>query len=205
MSIARRLSAAALAALMTLGLTACSGGEESSTAAKSGLEDGVLTVAMECAYAPYNWTQADDSNGAVPIKDSNNYANGYDVIIAKKLAEELGVELEIVKSDWDSLIPAVQSGTVDCVIAGQSITADRMQQVDFTICLGCQRSRSQRRHCHQPDEHHLVQQLPAPDPGRQYPAGSGGCSGYAGCSEQRHLRHRGNRQAHWSGSLRCLP
>lgn len=105
MSIARRLSAAALAALMTLGLTACSGGEESSTAAKSGLEDGVLTVAMECAYAPYNWTQADDSNGAVPIKDSNNYANGYDVIIAKKLAEELGVELEIVKSDWDSLIP----------------------------------------------------------------------------------------------------
>ena len=132
MSIARRLSAAALTALMTLGLTACSGGEESSTAAKSGLEDGVLTVAMECAYAPYNWTQADDSNGAVPIKDSNNYANGYDVIIAKKLAEELGVELEIVKSDWDSLIPAVQSGTVDCVIAGQSITADRMQQVDFT-------------------------------------------------------------------------
>lgn len=132
MSIARRLSAAALAALMTLGLTACSDGEESSTAAKSGLEDGVLTVAMECAYAPYNWTQADDSNGAVPIKDSNNYANGYDVIIAKKLAEELGVELEIVKSDWDSLIPAVQSGTVDCVIAGQSITADRMQQVDFT-------------------------------------------------------------------------
>ena len=132
MSIARRLSAAALVALMTLGLTACSGGEESSTAAKSGLEDGVLTVAMECAYAPYNWTQADDSNGAVPIKDSNNYANGYDVIIAKKLAEELGVELEIVKSDWDSLIPAVQSGTVDCVIAGQSITAARMQQVDFT-------------------------------------------------------------------------
>lgn len=132
MSIARRLSAAALTALMTLGLTACSGGEENSTAAKSGLEDGVLTVAMECAYAPYNWTQADDSNGAVPIKDSNNYANGYDVIIAKKLAEELGVELEIVKSDWDSLIPAVQSGTVDCVIAGQSITADRMQQVDFT-------------------------------------------------------------------------
>ena len=67
MSIARRLSAAALTALMTLGLTACSGGEESSTAAKSGLEDGVLTVAMECAYAPYNWTQADDSKGRICI------------------------------------------------------------------------------------------------------------------------------------------
>ena len=46
-------------------------------------EDGVFTIAMECAYAPYNWTQTDDSNGAVPIKDSSDYANGYDVMIAK--------------------------------------------------------------------------------------------------------------------------
>ena len=45
----------------------------------SGVEDGVLTVAMECNYAPYNWSQPDDSNGAVPIKDSSDYANGYDV------------------------------------------------------------------------------------------------------------------------------
>ena len=51
----------------------------------SGVEDGVLTVAMECAYAPYNWTQPDDSNGAVPIRDTNEYANGYDVMMAKKL------------------------------------------------------------------------------------------------------------------------
>ena len=55
------------------------------TAAKSGVEDGVLTIAMECAYAPYNWTQADDSNGAVPIKDSKDYANGYDIMMAKKI------------------------------------------------------------------------------------------------------------------------
>uniref|UniRef100_UPI0032606745 transporter substrate-binding domain-containing protein n=1 Tax=Clostridium sp. NkU-1 TaxID=1095009 RepID=UPI0032606745 len=34
--------------------------------------------------------------------------------------------------DWDSLVPAVQSGKVDCVIAGQSVTAERMQSVDFT-------------------------------------------------------------------------
>ncbi len=137
----KRVTAAALAALLCMGLSACSGktdessssGNSSSTAeALSGLEDGVLTVAMECAYAPYNWTQSDDSNGAVKIKDSNSYANGYDVMMAKKLAEELDVELEIVKSDWDSLIPAVQSGVVDCVIAGQSITAKRQQQVDFT-------------------------------------------------------------------------
>lgn len=91
-----------------------------------------LRVAMECSYAPYNWTQPDDSNGAVPISGSSDYAYGYDVMMAKHIADELGYELEIVKLDWDSLVPAVQSGTVDCVIAGQSITSERLQSVDFT-------------------------------------------------------------------------
>lgn len=96
------------------------------------LEDGVLSVAMECAYAPYNWTQPTGDNGATQIKDSPDYAYGYDVMMAQHIAEALGVELEIVKLDWDSLVPAVQSGTVDCVIAGQSITSERMEMVDFT-------------------------------------------------------------------------
>lgn len=95
-------------------------------------EKKTLKVAMECGYAPYNWTQPDDSNGAVPISSSSDYAYGYDVMMAKKIADELGYELEIVKLDWDSLVPAVQSGQVDCVIAGQSITAERQQMVDFT-------------------------------------------------------------------------
>ena len=95
-------------------------------------EKKTLKVAMECAYAPYNWTQPDDSNGAVPIADSNEYAYGYDVMMAKKICEELGYNLEIVRLDWDSLIPAVTTGQVDCVIAGQSITQDRLQAVDFT-------------------------------------------------------------------------
>ena len=97
------------------------------------LKDNVLTVAMECAYAPYNWTQTSDANGAVPIKDSSDFAYGYDVMMAKKIADDLGMELEIVKLDWDSLVPAVISGTVDCVIAGQSITSERLQSVDFTV------------------------------------------------------------------------
>ena len=97
----------------------------------SGVEDGVLTVAMECNYAPYNWSQGDDSNGAVPIRDSREYANGYDVMMAKKLCEANGWQLEIVSSAWDSLCPAVQSGTMDANIAGQSMTADRMQEVDM--------------------------------------------------------------------------
>lgn len=112
----------ALTAGMTLSMALVSGAEETKT----------LRVAMECSYAPYNWTQPDDSNGAVPIADSPDYAYGYDVMMAKHIAEELGYELEIVKLDWDSLIPAVQSGNVDCVIAGQSITSERLESVDFT-------------------------------------------------------------------------
>ena len=95
-------------------------------------EKKTLKVAMECSYAPYNWTQPDDSNGAVPISGSSDYAYGYDVMMAKKICDELGYDLEIVKLDWDSLVPAVQSGKVDCVIAGQSITSERLEMVDFT-------------------------------------------------------------------------
>ncbi|MBS6955257.1 MAG: transporter substrate-binding domain-containing protein [Enterocloster asparagiformis] len=105
---------------------------KSDTAAADSGEKKVLRVAMECAYAPYNWTQPDDANGGVPINDSNEYANGYDVMMAKKICEELGYELQIVRLDWDSLIPAVQTGQADCVIAGQSITSQRLQAVDFS-------------------------------------------------------------------------
>ena len=143
----RRIFALTLAVLMVLALAACGTTEQQTNnpsnegttneggnteAAFTGVEDGVLTVAMECAYAPYNWSQPDDSNGAVPIVNSEgNYANGYDVMMAKKLCEANGWELEVMQLDWDSLVPAVQNGTVDAVIAGQSMTAERMEMVDF--------------------------------------------------------------------------
>lgn len=95
-------------------------------------EKKTLRVAMECGYAPYNWTQPTDENGAVPIADSTEYAYGYDVMMAQHICDELGYDLEIVKLDWDALVPAVVSGTVDCVIAGQSITSERLEVVDFT-------------------------------------------------------------------------
>ncbi len=61
---------------------------------------------MECAYAPYNWMQMDDSNGAVPISNvPGAYANGYDVMIAQRICETYGWELEIVSSAWDSPVP----------------------------------------------------------------------------------------------------
>ena len=111
--------------MLVLASAACAEG------AIPGLEDGVLTVAMECAYAPYNWAQPDDSNGAVPIRDSALYANGYDVMTAKAICEANDWQLEIMQLDWDSLIPAVQSGVCDAVIAGQSMTSERMEAVDF--------------------------------------------------------------------------
>lgn len=116
-------------ALLIAALLACTA---AGCATDAGGDDNVLTVAMECSYAPYNWTQPDESNGAVPIRDSADYAYGYDVMMAKYLAEQMDMELEIVRLDWDSLVMAVQSGTVDCAIAGQSITAKRLEQVDFT-------------------------------------------------------------------------
>ena len=134
----RLFSVAALAMVFAMAVTGCSSSEgetttgEETTDGETAEDDNVLTVAMECGYAPYNWTQPTDANGAVQIKDSPDYAYGYDVMMAKHIAEELGMELEIVKLDWDSLVPAVQSGTVDCVIAGQSITAERQEMVDFT-------------------------------------------------------------------------
>jgi putative lysine transport system substrate-binding protein len=129
----KKLGAVLMAAVLAAAaLTACGG--KTSDSAGGGQADGkkVLKVAMECSYAPYNWTQPTDANGAVKISGSSDYAYGYDVMMAKKIAEALDYELEIVKLDWDSLVPAVQSGKVDCVIAGQSITSDRMQSVDFT-------------------------------------------------------------------------
>ena len=141
----RRITCLVLSLVLALSLAACGSGSTASTtaaaadaaetaaaAAATGVEDGVLTIAMECAYAPYNWMQGDDSNGAVPISNvPGSYANGYDVMIGKKIAEANGWELEVIQADWDSLVPGVQTGIYDAVIAGQSMTAERSEQVDF--------------------------------------------------------------------------
>ena len=140
----RKITCLVLSLVLALSLAACGSGSTTSTtaaadaaetaaaSASTGVEDGVLTIAMECAYAPYNWMQGDDSNGAVPISNvPGSYANGYDVMIGKKIAEANGWELEVIQADWDSLVPGVQTGIYDAVIAGQSMTAERSEQVDF--------------------------------------------------------------------------
>ena len=123
----KKIASVLLVLMLSMAFVFANGSKEASSSSSN-----TLKVAMECGYAPYNWTQTTDANGAVKISGSTEYAYGYDVMMAKLIAEKLGKDLEIVKLDWDSLVPAVQSGTVDCVIAGQSITSDRLQMVDFT-------------------------------------------------------------------------
>lgn len=123
-----RFKLGSLALIGVLGLTGCgSSGEDP-------LADGVLTVGMEADYAPYNWTtnEANASDYAYPISGSDALADGYDVRMAEAVADQLGVELEIKKMSWDGLIPAVQSGSIDAIVAGMSPTAERMEQIDFT-------------------------------------------------------------------------
>lgn len=97
---------------------------------------GTLKIGMECAYEPYNWTDTDGSSfGAVPISSEGQqglYANGYDVQIAQYVANRLGLKLEIYAMEWDSLIPAVNSGAIDAIVAGMSPTAERAQEIYFT-------------------------------------------------------------------------
>jgi len=89
-------------------------------------------VGLEAGYPPFNWTQMGDSNGAVAIDGAAEFAGGYDVEIAKKIAEGLGMELVIVKTEWDGLIPALVSGKIDAIVAGMSPTADRKETIDFS-------------------------------------------------------------------------
>lgn len=95
-------------------------------------DENKLYVGMECGYIPFNYTQTDGSNGAVKISNAPGYANGYDVMIAKRIAEELGKELVIMKYEFNSLINAVQAGTLDFIIAGMSPTAERRESIDFS-------------------------------------------------------------------------
>lgn len=154
----KKILALTLALVLALSLCACGGGNADTTttdngdaadtatveippvedltgtdtSAIPGVEDGVLTVGMECTYAPYNWTQTDDSNGAVPIVNNpGSYANGYDVMIAQRICDTYGWKLEVQAIEWAGLIPALNAGTIDAVIAGQSMTTSRMEQVDM--------------------------------------------------------------------------
>ena len=147
----RKIMTAGLVASMTLAMlggcgespaqpsqstgTAQSGSSEGAAPAADG-EKEVLKVGMECAYAPFNWTQdaasTPDGSVAVPIHDSTFYAYGYDVAVAQMLADEMGMELEVYKVEWSSIGISLDAGDYDCIIAGMGRTAEREMSYSFT-------------------------------------------------------------------------
>lgn len=87
---------------------------------KTGLEDGVLNVATNCEFDPFEYL---DDKGA---------PTGVDMDIAKAIAKELGVECKIKDMAFDSVVGSVASGAQDVAMAGLTVTAERKQSVDFT-------------------------------------------------------------------------
>lgn len=119
-------------ALVSL-MCGCGGQADTETTTE---ETPALRVGMECAYAPFNWTQDEpttpDGSKAVPIYSSDYYAYGYDVAVAQMLADELGMGLEIHKVEWSSIGISMDSGDYDCIIAGMGRTAEREMAYAFT-------------------------------------------------------------------------
>ncbi len=95
-------------------------------------ESNDFVIGLEAGYPPFNWSQLDDSNGAVKIEGTNEYAGGYDVEIAKRVAESMGKNLVIKKIEWKGLVPAVQTDVIDAIMAGMSPTQERKESIDFS-------------------------------------------------------------------------
>ena len=135
------LTTAIVSSMSLVALAGCSTGTAATTtagetggSAASGKE--VLRVGMECAYAPFNWTQDEattpDGSKAVKIFDSTFYAYGYDVAVAQMLADKMGMELEVYKVEWSSIGISLDAGDYDCIIAGMGRTAEREMSYSFT-------------------------------------------------------------------------
>ncbi len=140
----RTFTALLLAAVMLFALTACgstpAAADDSSndqqqeeTTPDTTAESNEFRVGMECAYAPNNWQESEATDSNVPVENvAGAYAEGYDVQIAKAIADGLGKELVIVKLSWDGLIDALNQGQIDAIIAGMMDTAERRESINFS-------------------------------------------------------------------------
>lgn len=116
-------------------LTGCASGSASTTASSNPSaatnETETLRVGMECNYAPFNWTTG-NANDTTQQISSVDYCDGYDVVIATRLAAAVNRNVEIVKLDWDNLILSLQNNQIDAIIAGMTDTPEREEEVSFT-------------------------------------------------------------------------
>lgn len=113
--------------------TAC--GEQSLPQTGEGDAIGdTLRIGMSCDNPPFSWiqdTEAEDDS-TLPLSNGDGYVGGYDVQVAKEIADQLGVNLEIVQYDRGDLIGAVEDGDIDLMIAGVNPLATRADRIDFT-------------------------------------------------------------------------
>lgn len=100
--------------VMVLGMTACGGGGEDNAEAKT------YICATECTYPPFD------------TLDENGNPTGIDVELMTAIAEDQGFKVEFVDMPFDSVVPAIQSGSADIITAGISITPERLEQVYFS-------------------------------------------------------------------------
>ncbi len=129
----RRILAILLALMLVLSLPAFAFADSKAPYEELSYLNGQLRVGMECAYAPNNWQESEASDTNVPIENvPGAYAEGYDVQWARIIADYLGLELVIVKMDWDGLIPALNEGQIDAIVAGMMDTASRREAINFS-------------------------------------------------------------------------
>ena len=114
---------ALLTILSSLSLSACNTNQVDNT---------TLVIGMECAYQPFNWTETKANDYTLPIDGTNEFADGYDIAIARYLSKDLNRDVVIKRIEWDDLIPSLNSGAINMVLAGMSSTAARRQTIDFT-------------------------------------------------------------------------
>lgn len=113
-----------LAAAMMLAMLAGCGSKETTTDGADQLariqQSGTITVAMEGTWAP--WTYHNEADELV----------GYDVEVAQKIAEKLGVTVTFVEGEWDGLLAGLDDGRYDIMVNGVGITEERQQKYDFS-------------------------------------------------------------------------
>ena len=120
----RRFGVVLLILVMALSFIGCSSRQTAEA-------DDTLVVGMECAYAPFNWLSNEESETSVAL-ENGGYCDGYDVMIAQRIADGLNKELIVRQISWDALIPSLQNGDIDMIIAGMTADEDREEVADFT-------------------------------------------------------------------------
>lgn len=117
---------------LLLGLTTLFAVTTLGACSNNNFDNEKLVVGLECDYSPFNWTATEESEYTLKIENASGYADGYDIQIAKYLGEKLNKEVVVKKIAWDSLIPSLDAGQINCIIAGMSYSEERDLSVDFT-------------------------------------------------------------------------